>query len=184
MNILKIEQTEWLSEAKKYIMAGEHCIFHTIISKPVVLVYNKSQIDSDTCEDMGYDVYEAYFNGGTLVANPGDLAFAHFYNINNDWLTEFIQYFISWLNKRGVNASLDNNDILVDDYKVCATCITRYGRIDYTTVFINVNSNLNHIKLICKKPMVKVPRGLSNYGITTEEIEQMFLEFCEKNNHV
>ena len=29
--------------------------------------------------------------------------------------------------------------------------------------------------------MNKVPKGLSEYGITTEEVEQMFLEFCEQD---
>lgn len=27
--------------------------------------------------------------------------------------------------------------------------------------------------------MNKVPKGLSEYGVTTEEVEQMFLDFCE-----
>jgi hypothetical protein len=29
--------------------------------------------------------------------------------------------------------------------------------------------------------MKKVPKGLSEYGITTEEVEQMFLDFCEQD---
>lgn len=57
--------------------------------------------------------------------------------------------------------------------------ITRYGRIDYTAGFIGINTNLEHIKAICRKPMQKVPKGLSEYGITTEEVEEMFLNFCE-----
>ena len=35
-----------------------------------------------------------------------------------------------------------------------------------------------NIKAICRKPMKKVPKGLSDYGITSEEIEAMFLDFC------
>lgn len=27
----------------------------------------------------------------------------------------------------------------------------------------------------------KVPKGLSEYGITTEEVEQMFLDFCNQD---
>ena len=30
------------------------------------------------------------------------------------------------------------------------------------------------------EPMNKVPKGLSEYGITTEEVEAMFLAFCEQ----
>ena len=44
-----------------------------------------------------------------------------------------------------------------------------------------VNVDLEAIKNACKKPMVKVPKALSEYGITTEEM----VKFCEdywKNN--
>jgi hypothetical protein len=65
---------------------------------------------------------------------------------------------------------------------VCGICITRYGNLDFTGVAIGINTNLDHIKAICKKPMVKVPKGLSDYGITTEEVEQMFLDFCKQDS--
>ena len=29
-----------------------------------------------------------------------------------------------------------------------------------------------------KNPMQKIPKGLSEYGITTEEVEKMFLDFA------
>ena len=45
---------------------------------------------------------------------------------------------------------------------------------------ISMNVNLDHIKAICKKPMEKVPKGLSEYGITTEEVEKMFVAFCKQ----
>lgn len=45
------------------------------------------------------------------------------------------------------------------------------------------DTNLDHIKQICKKPMKKVPKGLSEYGITTAEIEQMFLDFCNNKGN-
>lgn len=47
-----------------------------------------------------------------------------------------------------------------------------------------MNTNLDHIKAICRKPMKKVPKGLSDYGITTEEVEQMFLEFCKQDSMI
>lgn len=28
----------------------------------------------------------------------------------------------------------------------------------------------------------ETPKGLSEYGITSEEVEQMFLEFCEQED--
>lgn len=31
------------------------------------------------------------------------------------------------------------------------------------------------------KSMTKFPQGISQYGITSQEVEQMFLAFCEKD---
>lgn len=31
--------------------------------------------------------------------------------------------------------------------------------------------------------MKKVPKGLSDYGITTEEVEKMFLAFCKQDEN-
>lgn len=183
MEIMKVLQTEFIGEAKKHIECGWHKIFLTVVDSPVTLVHRKSQVDEDTCKALGYDIYEGLYNGGTLVANEGDLVFAHFYDIENGWRDRFAKCFTAWLKGKGLNAEYVGNDVLVDGHKVCGTCITRYGRIDYTTIFISVNTNLDHIKAICKKPMVKVPKGLSEYGITSEEVEQMFLDFCAQDEH-
>lgn len=179
MEVWKVKQRDFVGEAKKHIADGTHRIFLTVVDAPVTLVHKKSQVDEETCKSLGYDIYEGLYNGGTLVANEGDLVFAHFYDIKNGWRDRFANYFAAWLCAKGLKAECVGNDVLVDEHKVCGTCITRYGRIDYTTIFISMNPNLDHIKAISKKPMVKVPKGLSDCGITTEEVEAMFLDFCK-----
>ncbi len=174
----KLHQTEWVEEARQYIVRGQHGVFRTVVDTPVVLVHKRSQVDENLCASYGYDIYEGHYNGGTLVANTGDLVFADFGECESGWLNRYVKYFMKWLKDRGLEPVYANNDILLDDHKVCGTCITRYGRIDYTTIFISMNPNLDHIRAICRKPMVKVPKGLSDYGITSEEIEAMFLDFC------
>lgn len=181
MEVWKVKQIDFVSKAKQHIAAGLHRIFLTVVDAPVTLVHRKSQVDEDICKSLGYDIYEGLYNGGTLVANEGDLVFAHFYGVNNGWRDRFAKYLVDWLKAKGLNAEYVGNDVLVDEHKVCGTCITRYGRIDYTTIFISMNPNLDHIKAISKKPMVKVPKGLSDYGITTDEVEAMFLDFCEQD---
>lgn len=178
MEIKKVTQAEWIDEATKYIKGGLHKIAYVVVDKPVAIVHRKSQVDKLTCESLGYDIVESYNNAGTIISNAGDVLIGHFADIENGWYNRFISYFISWLKNKGLNADFVSNDIIVDGYKVCGMCVTRYGCIDYTGGIISVNVNLDHIKAICRKPMVKVPKGLSDYGITTEEIEQMFLEFC------
>ena len=133
------------------------------------------------CKELGYEVVESYNNGGTILANKGDIIFSHLDSPENGWLYKFADHFVNWLKEKGFNAKIENNDILIDGYKVCGLCITRYGRIDFSSAILSINVNLDHIKSICKKPMVKVPKGLSEYGITTEEVEEMFLSFCKDN---
>lgn len=182
MEIIKPTQSEWIKEVERHIMSGIHKIGYVVIERSVAIVHRASQVDEEVCKELGYDIVESYNNGGTILANQGDIIFSHLDAPENGWLNRFANYFTDWLKRKGLKAVYEDNDILVDDYKVCGLCITRYGRIDFSSAILAVNTNLEDIKRICKKPMKKVPKGLSEYGITTEEVEQMFLEFCDSVN--
>ena len=181
MELLKVSQTDWLGEATKYIKGGLHRLAYVVVERPVAIVHRKTQVDEDECAALGYEIVESYNNAGTIVSNAGDVLVGHFCEPYNGWYDRFIEQFIDWLKSKGLNAEFVDNDILVDGYKVCGMCVTRYGRIDYTGGIISVNTNIDHIKAICKKPMVKVPKGLSEWGITSEEVERWFVQFCEQD---
>ena len=181
MEIIKLTNSEWIETVDRYIRCGTHCIAYGIQDSPVVLTHRKTQVDERICKELGYTVYEAFNNGGTILTEAGDVELGHWYAPQNGWRDRFVTFFVKWLKAKGLNAVYEDNDVLVDGYKVCGTCITRYGRIDYTGIHIGINTNLDHIIAICRKPMNKVPKGLSDYGITSEEVEQMFLDFCESD---
>lgn len=178
MEHYKVLQPNTVSEIEKNIHGCCHTEFHVLVETPVVFVHRERQVDEAMCKAMGYEVYEAWYNGGTIVGNRGDIAFAHFDSPENGWQEAFVGSFVAWLKGRGLNAEYVDNDILVDGYKVCGICTTRYGCIDYTAGFISIHTNLEDIIAICRKPMRKVPKGLAEYGITTEEVEQMLLTFA------
>lgn len=180
MRYYKVNQPDTCSEIKKNIECGNHTAFRVMVDAPAAFVHKERQVDKELCEEMGYEVYEAYYNGGTIIGNEGDMAFAHFGEPDNGWMMRFAAYFMAWLEGKGLRACFERNDILVDGFKVCGLCTTRYGRIDYTAGFIGVNTNLDHIKRICRKAMHKVPKGLAEFGITTEEVEAMFVAFGEQ----
>ena len=184
MEIIKPTQENWIPEVEKHIRGGIHKIGYVVMESPVAIVHRAYQVDRETCDRLGYAVVESYNNGGTILANNGDMILSHLAEPENGWLKRFADYFVDWLKGKGLNAEYTDNDILVDGYKVCGTCITRYGRIDFSSAYIGINTNLDHIKAICRKPMVKVPKGLSDYGITSEEIEEMFLDFCRQDGCV
>lgn len=181
MEAIKVTQTEWLGEATKYIKGGLHRTAYLIVDTPIVGVYRKSQVNEEVCNTLGYEVIETYNNASTVVHEKGDILFGHFCPIDNGWYYRFIEHFVNWLKSKGLNADFVSNDIVVDGYKICGMAITRYGRIDYTAGFIGINTNLDNIKAICTKQMEKVPKGLSEYGITSEEVENWFIEFCKQD---
>jgi lipoate-protein ligase A len=129
---------------------------------------------------LGYQILHTGHTGGVVVVNPGDISIIHFGPIGNEIMHDFANYLVNEYKKRGLNAFFDGNDILIDGYKISGLSATPYGHIQYSTIHIGINTNLDDIKAICTKPMIKIPRGLNVYGITAEEIEQIFLEFYKQ----
>lgn len=116
--------------------------------------------------------------GATIVKSAGDFGVAV---TKQDGLNEGERYITlvrDYLISKGINASLSGNDLMVDDiYKVGSYgSINIVDRYIYTAFHFSMNVDLDLIKKICTKPMVKIPKGLSEYGITYQEIEQVFDE--------
>lgn len=179
MEVIKIKQEHSGKVAETHIKAGRHNIGYIVIEKPIAIVYGKAHVDEATCAECGYEVYRSFNNGGTILASVGDIMFSHVAEPQNGWIFRFADHFVDWLKAKGLSAEYVKNDVLVDGYKVCGLCVTTYGRIDFSSGIISMSVNLDHIKAICKKPMEKVPKGLSDYGITSEEVEKMFIAFCK-----
>ena len=146
-----------------------------------ILVSDESAINTEVCAELGYNLMGTKHTGGAVVVADGDVSVIHFGEIGNDWMHRFANYLIERYKERGLDATFDGNDVLIDGYKISGLSATPYGHIQYSTIHIGINTNLDHIKAICRKPMNKVPKGLSEYGITTEEVEEMFLAFCNQD---
>ena len=181
MEILTYDSANLLNEGYKVLINRKKCMIYSEADLPFICAPRKGVVDEQLCYDLGYRVYEMLHGGGVIVVEPGDIDIAHFGDNDNTFRHEFATDFAKWLRSNGLNPIYEDNDILVDGYKVCGIGMRRHGDIDYTTIHIGINTNLEHIKLICKKPMNKVPKGLSEYGITTEEVEAWFLDFAERN---
>lgn len=55
-------------------------------------------------------------------------------------------------------------------YKCGSYSSRRYGDILYSAFHVSINCNLELIKNICNKPMVKIPKGLNDFAITQEDV--------------
>ena len=75
---------------------------------------------------------------------------------------------MNYIKNKGINAYFDNNDILIDGFKVFGIGSKKFNNLEVFLIYIGINSNIDNIKKICNKSMKKIPKGLYEYGITVE----------------
>lgn len=132
--------------------------------------------DIDYCIQNNIPVFDRNGAGGTIVHAKGNISFDYIYShdkiatfVSLDFLNDLADY----LKEKGLSVEVANNDILVDGYKV-ASCAEDNLPPDFrwcnSIVQISINQNMELIQRVCLKPMVKVPKGLGDYGITTDEM--------------
>jgi hypothetical protein len=128
------------------------------------------------CKDNNIPILPFPNSGGCIVIYPDDLVFGLLTkNVTTDFVPRFLQNFAKWLCNQGLNAAFTGNDILIDgQYKVASGSLTAFGNdFAYAPVHISMQVNLEQIRGICNKPMVKIPRGLEDYGFTPYEIRDV-----------
>lgn len=179
MEVVTLYSDDLLKEVYKILLTQEPSVAISIADLKFVCTPGRGIVDEQLCYDLGYRVYETFHGGGVIVVEPGDIDIAYFGPHHNTFHNDFGEYFTNWLIEKGLKTEFVDNDVLVDGYKVCGLGTKTHSAIVYTVAHIGINTNLENIKQICTKPMKKVPKGLGEYGITSEEIKEMFLEFCE-----
>ena len=184
MNIIRAKSKEAVSTIQDFILNQKRGIAYCVHDEKSVFITDPNSINQDACVEHGYMVLDTKHNGGVVVVSEGDVSVIYFGFIGNDWMRRFADYLIDRYKAKGLNATYEGNDVLIDGYKISGLSARRYGRVQYSTIHIGINTNLEHIKAICKKPMEKVPKGLSEYGITTEEVEQMLHDYIEQENRI
>ncbi len=178
MDVIKVKSKEATATIQDFIVNQKHGFAYCVHDEKSIFINNPDNINEDACTEYGYIVLDTQHTGGAVVVNKGDISVVYFGVVGNVVMKDFAMYLIDRYKERGLNATYEDNDILIDGYKISGLSATPYGHIQYSTIHIGINTNVDHIKAICKKPMKKVPKGLSEYGITTEEVEKMFLDFC------
>lgn len=142
-----------------------------------------NDINSEYCRENNIPAYDQKRNGGTVVFSKGNITLALIYNNRvrrNFTLDTILSDLCKYLTENGIEVTRDNNDIIVNGFKVASASGYNFGEKfhwTYDGVQISINQDLEAIKNICLKPMVKVPKGLSEYGITTEEIYQWCVDW-------
>lgn len=129
-------------------------------------------------KQSNYNVWNSRNFGGTIVAFPNDIDIGILKKDGFDLGKNILIFLKEKLSKYIVNLEIIGNDLLVDNkYKVVSFASTNAGdNYIYTVVHISLNPNVEIISKVCTKEMKKIPKGLSDYGLTTELIEEILQE--------
>lgn len=92
----------------------------------------------------------------------------------------FVDAFCDFLRSKGLTVEANNNDILVNGFKVASGVEGGHKGYRYFGYQISLNQDLELIKKVCKKEMVKIPKGLSDFGVTTDDVVEFCNNFWEK----
>lgn len=131
-------------------------------------------------ERLGYHVFEVgvqNLEDGLIITHDGDLrvcvSLPVEMNVTQEW---FLRRLCRFLNSLGLNATIGNNDVLVNDRKICGCgSFTNDGMI--SMVFqISFTDHIEEIESICGiKP--KRPGFIDSSVLTAEQMKDEFLSW-------
>lgn len=156
----------------------ETCIF-CIVDRTVIVAGIKNDVNIDIAKQNNIQILHLQNEGGTIVAAPGTVGLAFFTKdfTGHEYRDKVISTVISQLKKNGYEPTLDKNDVLINNKKIMSSSSHRYGDLLFTAILFSINTpDINLIKQICTKPMKKIPGDLNDYGITSQDIENIIYD--------
>lgn len=159
----------------------------TVMDRTEAFYGDDGTCDTEWCDEnnIPYSHNETLRGTGCIVAVKGNVIVDVKRKYKDERLltTLFAKALTQYFQDKGLKCIRhDNNDILIDGYKTAsgADAILDNG-YRYMGFQISIGQDLETIRKICKKPMVKVPKALGEYGITTEEMVKFCEDFWSKN---
>ena len=175
-----ITQNEVLKELEDGLKTQSKCVIVNYTADQVNYGFD-AQPNFEYCEKHNIPCVNIGRRGGAFVVNKGDIGFGYItQGLNNEVGQMLYDEFAKYLKDKGLNVTKESNDILIDSYKVFGWASHYYKDFNaiYITIHFTISVNVDLITNICTKPMNKVPKGLSEFGVTREEI----IEFIKNMN--
>jgi hypothetical protein len=187
MKIIELTAQNILDGFKDVISNRKQCFVYGIPDNNYVFPGTNNIIDEDFCKSKGVKLLPIPNQGGVIVLSKGDVEIGIFQDNGWDVWKNYLNLLCEKLKEKVPNIEVVGNDLVIDGkYKCVGSSSRNLGDAKnpyiYTAVHISINMDLELIKNICKKEMVKIPKGLSEYGITTDEIVKLIIDLANKIN--
>lgn len=176
-------QIEFVKNEHKFLNSNTDEIVIVILKETEAIYGSNDSCNIQWCKEnnVKYIHQSKLQGGGCIIGVKGNL----FIDIKKqicggECLTDkFSKALTKYFKDKGLQSvRQDNNDVLIDNYKVASGCETIINdKYEYMGYQISIYQDLETIKHACNKPMIKIPKGLNEYGITTEEMKEFCINF-------
>lgn len=184
MEIIELTAQNIMEGFSEVISKKKECFVYGIPDNNYVFTGTTNTCDCEYCEKNNIKLLPIPNEGGVIVLSEGDVEIGIFKY--NGWKVceRFMKLLCEKLKEKIPNIEVVGNDLVIDGkYKCVGSSSRNLGDVKnpyiYTALHISLNVDLELIKHICKKPMNKIPKGISEYGYTTEEIKNIILGINE-----
>lgn len=162
-------------KVKDAIVNNKNGFLYFSPQKTTIFVGYGQSIDKKLIENFDIEVFNLNNEGGVIVSDEGSLIIGSFFDNAKEFQELLASEICKLLISKGHKAQIIDNDIIVDDtYKVSSYSSRKFGNACFGAFQIPFTVDMDLIKLVCKKKMVKIPRGLAYYGIAFEDVFSIF----------
>lgn len=173
MQEIEINNSNYRQVILDIITNKKESLLYGICGGKVVLT-GENDINFQYANDNGYEVWLSPTSGGSIVVNQDDVEIDIFRDNGWDDGDKFVNLIVEYLASLSLNVIRDNNDILVDGFKVGSYSSKNVGDSNnpfiFTGIHLSFSVNLEDIRQICKKEMIKIPKGLLEFGVNQQDL--------------
>ena len=182
MQILN-SQIEFVKNEKEFLESNNEETVIVILNQTEAIYGADDSCNIQWCKDnnVPYIHQSKLQGGGCIIGVKGNIFIDAKRKNGGECISDnFSKALYEYFKNKGLESvRCDNNDVLIDNFKVASGCETIYNDFKYMGYQISIYQDIETIKHACNKPMIKVPKALSEYGITTEEMVKFCKEYFE-----
>ena len=177
---------EFIKGEKEFLDSPNEGTVLIVLDRTEAIYCEEGSCNTEWCDENNVPyIKQGMHNGGCIIGVKGNI----FVNVKRRFPNggeclgdRFSKAVCAYLKDKGLNsARCDNNDILVDNYKVGSCVEASVNGFQYMAFQVSIHQDIETIKHACNKPMVKIPKALSEYGITTDEMKKFFINYWNNN---
>ena len=148
-------------ELPKYLSEGKEGVYLYLPKSSVVFCGFGAHINEDYCRSHNIPVIQSLNGGGAIVSFCGDLDIAVLSKDSPIYPRGYMFHcLLEYLSRFVPDIQVNKNDITIGGvYKILGLARIRVSQaLTYTVIHVNINSDLEIIKQICKNLWEKYPR--------------------------